>query len=103
MREILELDHYQIVEAHDGLEALARMAEAIPDLVLLDINMPVLDGYAVVRRIRQDPRFSRLPVVALSGDTLQDHQKEMLAAGFDMCLPKPIDFSVLLAELRQLI
>ena len=102
LREILELGRYQIVEARDGREALARIVEADPDLVLLDINMPVLDGYAVVRCIRQDPRYSRLPVVALSGDVMEDDRKEMLAAGFDICLPKPINFSVLLAEVRRL-
>jgi len=102
LREILETAHYQVVEAGDGQEALARMEEDEPDIVLLDINMPVLDGFATLRRIREHSRFSRLPVLAVTAYAMKDDRQRVLGAGFDGYLPKPINAAALLRELQRL-
>jgi|ERR1700674_574437 len=102
LREILEAGQYQVVEAGDGLEALAKIEENQPDLVLLDINMPVLDGFGAIRQIRAQPRYSRLPVVAVTAYAMKDDRERILAAGFNGYVSKPIDAAALLRELQQL-
>ena len=64
IREILEASGHEVIEACDGQQALDKLAASVPDLVLLDIQMPVLDGYAVLRELRQTPRFASLRVLA---------------------------------------
>jgi CheY-like chemotaxis protein len=102
LREILEAGNYEVVEAGDGQEALAKIEEAEPDLVLLDINMPVLDGFATISRIREDPQFSRLPVLAVTAYAMKEDRERVLEAGFDGYLSKPIDAAALLRELQRL-
>src|SRR5258708_37089479 len=83
LREILEANQYQVVEAGDGREAVARIEENQTVLVLLDINMPVLDGFAAIRQIRMQPRYSRLPVIAVTAYAMKDDREKILAAGFN--------------------
>src|SRR4051812_31739737 len=79
----LELLGYQVTVAGDGEQALRKMAETIPDLVLLDIQMPILDGKAVVQRMRKDPRFAGIPVIALTAFAMRGDREKALEAGFD--------------------
>src|SRR5438270_14045774 len=71
---------YEVIEASNGWEALEKMAKIVPDLVMLDIMMPGLDGVAVVSRLRSDPRFASVPVIAMTGSGDRDRA---MAAGFD--------------------
>jgi len=103
LREILGTCEYRVVEAANGQEALAKIEETAPDLVLMDINMPVLDGFGAIRWIRDHPRFSRLPVLAVTAYAMKDDQEKMLAAGFNGYVSKPIDAAALLGELRRVI
>jgi two-component system, cell cycle response regulator DivK len=103
LREILEAGQYEVVEANDGAEALAKIEEAQPHLVLLDINMPVLDGFAALRRIREHPRFCRLPVLAVTAYAMKEDREKIVAAGFDSYISKPINAAALLQELQRLI
>lgn len=103
LREILAAAHYEVVEADDGEEALAKMEEATPDLVLLDINMPVLDGFGALRRLRENPRFCRLPVLAVTAYAMKEDREKIIAAGFDSYLSKPINATALLQELQRFI
>jgi CheY-like chemotaxis protein len=102
IREILETYGYEVIEAVDGQEALDKLEETVPDLVLLDIQMPVLDGYAVVRRIRQNPRFAGLKILAVTAYAMQGDREKVLEAGFDGYLTKPLDMATLTKEIRQL-
>jgi len=82
IREILETDDYEVIEAGDGREALEKIREHQPDLALLDIQMPVLNGNAVIHQIRADPRFSGLPVAALTAFAMQgDREKALCSSG----------------------
>src|SRR5262249_15132061 len=95
VREALEAEGYRVVEAGDGIEALAKALEILPDLALLDIRMPVLDGYATVRAMRQDERLSALRVIALTAFAMQGDREKALSAGFDGYLTKPIQIAAL--------
>jgi len=101
MRELFEMWGHEVIEAGDGQQALDRIAESQPDLVLLDIQMPVLDGYAVLRCLRQNPRFASLPIVALTAYAMQGDREKVLAAGFDGYLTKPIDIKTLEKDIQQ--
>jgi two-component system cell cycle response regulator DivK len=103
MREILETCGYEVIEAEDGQQALDKLQQTEPDLVLLDIQMPVLDGYAVVRRLRQTPRFANLKILALTAYAMQGDREKVLAAGFDGYLTKPIDTVALAKHIRELL
>ena len=90
IREVLEKENHEVIEASDGREALEKLREHQPDLALLDIQMPVLDGNAVIQEIRADPRFSQLPVVALTAYAMQGDRERALSLGFDAYITKPI-------------
>lgn len=89
--EILHDWGYEVVEAVNGLEALQQIEARPPDLVLLDIQMPVLDGFAVLKRIRQNPRLARLPIVAVTAYAMREDREKITSSGFNGHLSKPVD------------
>ena len=100
---ILE-DHYEIDEYESGLEALAGLEADPPELVLLDISLPAMDGTEVLRRIRADERLRTLPVIALTAHAMSGDREKYLGMGFDAYVTKPIvDESVLLGEIERLL
>jgi CheY-like chemotaxis protein len=99
VRESLEAYVGSIIEASDGREALNKIRESRPDLVLLDIQMPEMDGYAVLREIRSDPALHHLRVVALTAFAMQGDRERALEAGFDDYLTKPVTMAKLKAQL----
>ncbi len=103
LRETLESQGYQVVAAEDGQQALDKIEAEIPDLVLLDIQMPKLDGLAVVRRLRQNPRLSSLPVIAVTAYAMRGDREKALDAGFDTYLTKPIDVVATRRPVKQLL
>jgi len=103
LRELLESRGYTVVEACDGEEALRMIEQTQPDIVLLDIGMPVLDGFAVVRQLRQNPRLSALPAVAVTAYAMQGDRERILNSGFDGYLSKPINPHSLAEELDRLL
>ena len=102
-RAILE-ELYEIVEYESGLDALEGMRSSVPELVLLDISLPVMDGTEVLRRIRQDDALRTLPVIALTAHAMTGDRDRYLAMGFDAYVTKPIiDERVLLREIERLL
>jgi CheY-like chemotaxis protein len=101
LREMLEAWGCAVVEAAGGDEALEKLQEGLPDLVLLDIRMPQLDGYQVLERIRAHPQWRRLPVIALTAFAMDGDRERGLAAGFDGYLTKPVDSQALRAALER--
>jgi two-component system, cell cycle response regulator DivK len=101
LREMLEGLGCEVVEASNGEQALAKVEETEPDLILLDINMPKLNGYDVLTRLRQNRKFSAVPVLAVTAYAMKEDQQKVLEAGFNGYLPKPIDTRRLLGELRR--
>jgi CheY-like chemotaxis protein len=103
LRELLEMRGYTVVEACDGEEALSMIEQAQPDLLLLDIGMPVLDGFAVVGKIRENPKVAQLPVVAVTAYAMQGDREKILSAKFDGYLSKPVNSQALAEELDRLL
>jgi two-component system cell cycle response regulator DivK len=103
LRELLELRGYTVLEACDGQEALRIIEQTQPELLLLDIGMPEMDGFAVIRRIRENPRSAKLPVVAVTAYAMRGDRERILTSGFDGYLSKPVNSSSLTEELGRLL
>lgn len=103
LRQILERAEYQVVCAGDGAAGLAALRAEKPDLLILDINMPLKDGYGVCREARAMPEFAELPILML---TIRNRDEEIVRGmdcGADAYLAKPFDPGELLARLRALL
>jgi CheY-like chemotaxis protein len=103
LRELLETRGYAVDEACDGQAALEMIERVRPDILLLDIGMPISDGFAVVRRIRENPRLADLPVLAVTAYAMQGDREKILNSGFDGYLSKPVNWTVLEEELDRLL
>ena len=80
---------YRVDEATNGVEALDKAGTTRPDLIVMDLSLPVMDGWEATRRLKADPQTRRIPVLALTGHALGDHEREADAAGCDGYLTKP--------------
>ena len=92
---------FEVIEASSGLEAISRTKEQQPDLVLLDLIMPDLDGWEVTQHLRQESQFERLPVIIVSASTLNKNKSSSYEAGASEFLPKPLNFRHLLQFIEQ--
>lgn len=101
LRELLEARGHEVVEACDGEEALQMVEQSSPDILLLDIGMPRLDGFAVVRRLRQNPIPASFPILAVTAFSMQGDRERILGSGFDGYLAKPINSRSLDQELER--
>ncbi len=99
MRRLLELSGYRVSEAVNGLEAVKAAERETPSIILMDLSLPIVDGLAATRRIRQLPNLSDVPIIAVSAHDTADFHAEALAAGCDAYITKPIDYT----ELEDLI
>jgi len=91
MRELLEPSGHVIMEAVNGRNALELIRGRVPELVFLDLQMPLQDGFSVIRELRNDRRFRNLPVVAVTASAMIGDRERAIAAGFDSYIAKPID------------
>ena len=93
---------YHVVEYENGVDALAGLAASLPDLVLLDISLPGMDGNEILMRIRADDQLRRLPVIALTAHAMAGDREKYLAAGFNDYITKPIvDETLLLGAMEK--
>ncbi len=101
VQAILE-DRYEIVEYETGVAALAGLKEYVPDLILLDISLPEMDGTEVLSRLREDPRMEAVPVIALTAHAMAGDRERFLGHGFNDYLTKPImDETVLVDAIER--
>ena len=103
MRRLLEMSGYRVLEAVNGEQAVEAATQERPDLILMDLSLPKLDGLAATRRIRQHDALSKTPIVAVSAHDTTDFHADALAAGCDEYVTKPIDFDQLEALLKKLL
>jgi CheY-like chemotaxis protein len=103
LRTVLEKYGYTIIEASDGGEAIEKTRAENPDLILLDLQMPVLNGYEVLDELREDPLYSALPIIALTASAMQGDREKALAAGFTAYLTKPVQLAHLRSEVQRLL
>jgi two-component system, cell cycle response regulator DivK len=93
---------YTVVVATDGAQGVALAASEQPDLILMDLGLPVLDGWEAARRIKAAPTTSRIPIIALSAHAMTGDQEKALAAGCDDFDTKPVELQRLLDKIRSL-
>lgn len=97
------LDEFEVLVAQDGEKGCAVAAAERPDIILMDLEMPGIDGWEATRRLKSDPRTRDIPVIALSAHALAGSRDKALAAGCDEFDTKPIDFDRLLETIRRLL
>jgi two-component system, cell cycle response regulator DivK len=102
LRRLLEITGYQVLEAVNGEEAVNTAKQDHPDLILMDLSLPRVDGLAAARQIRRIPELEQLPIVVVSAHDTADFHAEALAAGCDEYVTKPIDFGQLETLLKRL-
>src|SRR5258708_15383047 len=98
----LSAEYFEVMTAFNGLECLSKMEENIPDIVLLDVMMPGMDGFEVCRRIKSNPRTAHVPVVMVTALDQPSDRVAGLDAGADDFLTKPVDDAALFARVRSL-
>jgi two-component system cell cycle response regulator DivK len=91
VRRVLEAEGYAVKEATDGPAGLEMASQAPPDLILLDINLPEMDGYDLARRMREMPNLDGVPILAVTANVMQGDKERTLEAGCDGYIQKPID------------
>jgi two-component system cell cycle response regulator DivK len=101
IRDMLSATDYELTEAEDGEQALAAVAKERPDLILMDIQLPVMDGYEATRRIKADPSLRSIPIIAVTSYALSGDNEKANAAGCADYVPKPYSPRELLAKIRQ--
>jgi two-component system, cell cycle response regulator DivK len=92
---------YEVIEAQDGVEAVELARTVSPDLILMDISIPRLDGWEATRILRGDPRTHAIPIIALTAHALADDRERASQVGFSAYLAKPIEPRMVVAEIRR--
>lgn len=103
VKRILLSEDYSLLEAKDAFEALNVLETARPDLILMDINMPEMDGYTLTAKIKSLPGFARVPILALTANVMRGDKEKTLEAGCDGYIQKPIDIDQLTREIERYI
>jgi two-component system cell cycle response regulator DivK len=99
----LQFSGFDVAEAANGVEAVEKTGELLPDIVLMDLALPRMDGWEATRRLKSDPRTRHIPVVALTGHALAGHAEGAREAGCDSFVTKPCLPDALVAEIRRLL
>lgn len=99
--EYLKVDGYELASAADGLEAVQMAQDLLPDVILMDVWLPKMDGLEATRRLRQDPRTRHIPIIALTAHGLASARSKALEAGCDAVITKPFLPEALAAEIRR--
>lgn len=103
MRDLLSSAGYELLEAQNGEEGVAMAKAHRPDLILMDIQLPIIDGYEATRRIKGDPELARTPIIAVTSYALSGDEAKTRAAGCDDYVAKPFSPRQLLLKVRELI
>jgi CheY-like chemotaxis protein len=101
--EYLTFAGYEVIEAKNGIEAIEAAQKRMPDIIIMDLSLPVMDGWEATRRLKADEQTRRIPVVALTGHALAGHSKGAKEAGCDSFLAKPCLPDQLVAEIRRML
>ena len=101
LRDLLSNAGFEMIEAEDGQQALTQAAKHKPDLILMDIQLPLLDGYEATRRIKADPALNAIPIIVVTSYALSGDEEKARAAGCDAYVAKPFSPRALLAKIRE--
>ena len=103
LKDSLEFSGFQVVTAYDGVDALQRVEEDRPDLIVLDIGMPKLDGWEVCRRLKSDEKTKAIPIIILTAYAQTSDQRKGAQLGADRFITKPCDLTYLVEEINTLL
>jgi chemosensory pili system protein ChpA (sensor histidine kinase/response regulator) len=98
---LLEREGYQVLTAKDGLDALEQLRDTLPDVMLVDIEMPRMDGFDLTRNVRGDPRTAGIPIIIISSRTAEKHRSQAAALGVNVFLGKPFQEAELLEHIDE--
>ncbi len=101
VRRILMVEDYEVVEAEDGPSGIEAALRERPDLILMDMNLPEMDGYELTRRLRELPELAGTPIIAMTANVMHGDREKSLEAGCDGYIPKPIDVDALPHQIEQ--
>ena len=101
VRRILLSEDYDLIEATNAAECLKVLENTKPDLILMDINMPDMDGYTLTAKIKTTPGFERVPILALTANVMRGDKEKTLEAGCDGYIQKPLDIDQLIKEIER--
>ena len=101
IRDLLTASGYEVVEAVDGAAGVDKAVEVVPDLILMDIQLPIVDGYEATRRIKANPDLKHIPIIAVTSYALSGDEAKTKAAGCDAYIAKPFSPRELLAAVRK--
>ena len=101
--EYLAFSGFRVIQAANGKEALDQAFANRPDIIIMDLSLPVMDGWEATRRLKADQRTNAIPVVALTGHAMQGHSKGAIEAGCDSFVAKPCLPDQLVAEIRKML
>ena len=99
----LEKSGYEVLTAESAVQGLAIASAEMPNLILMDMGMPEVDGWTAARRLKADPKLQRIPVIALTAHAMQGDREKALEAGCDEYETKPFDFARLIAKIQTLL
>jgi len=100
VRDVMEIYGYELIEAYDGLTGVAVAARERPDLILMDINLPGIDGLEATSRLKASPELSYIPVIAVTANTSYGDRQRCIEAGCDGYVPKPVSIRDLMDTVR---
>jgi CheY-like chemotaxis protein len=101
--EHLTISGFDVIEARDGAEAVDRSSSQLPDVILMDLSMPVLDGWEATRRLKADTRTAHIPILALTAHDASGELKRATSVGCDWFVPKPCPPDALITEVRRVL
>jgi DNA-binding response OmpR family regulator len=101
LRKLLEIEGYEVIEAGDGARAIEAALTSRPDIILMDLSLPVVDGFIATKRIKEDASMKDVPIIALSAHDVNDVETMVANAGCIDIVTKPVELSVLLARIAR--
>jgi two-component system cell cycle response regulator DivK len=101
VRRILMAEGYQVIEAGNAFEAMDLLKSLVPDLILMDINMPEVDGYTLTAQMRSIEKLAQIPIIALTANVMRGDRERTLEAGCDGYIQKPVDVDLLPEQINQ--
>jgi two-component system cell cycle response regulator DivK len=101
VRRILLAEDFDVIEAPDAYQAMKIIETVKPDLILMDINLPEIDGYTLTARMKENPNLSQVPIIALTANVMKGDRERILDSGCDGYIQKPIDVDALPEQIRS--
>lgn len=101
VRRVLEIEGYEVIPAETGREGLAKAYENKPDIIITDINLPDIDGYEITDKLKKDKMTAHIPIIAMTANVMKKDRENVLQAGCDGYISKPIDIDELPAQVEN--